>query len=86
MPLLLSTAPQEGEAEREVLISFPWDPLTGCVEMAQSCTRRSLDWTLGSISLLKSWSNSEMGFLERWWMPQDSMFKKILDKVNKNIL
>jgi len=24
---------------REVLISFPWYPVTGCVGMVQSCTR-----------------------------------------------
>lgn len=31
--------------------------------------RGGLDWTFGSISLPKSWSNTETGFLERWSMP-----------------
>lgn len=71
--MLLSTASQEGEAKREVLISPPWDPATGSVGKAQSCARGASDWTLG-------------GILERWWMPQDSVFKKLLDKVVNNIL
>ena len=28
-------------------------PVTGCVGMVQSCTKGGLDWTLGSISLLR---------------------------------
>ena len=57
----------EGGAERFSLGSR--DPVTGRVGMAQSCIRGGLDWTLGSISLLRGWSNTETGFLERWSMP-----------------
>ncbi|KAK4824315.1 hypothetical protein QYF61_013060 [Mycteria americana] len=32
--------------------------------------RGDLDWTLGSISLPRGWSNTGTGFLERWSMPQ----------------
>ncbi|KAK4815588.1 hypothetical protein QYF61_004803 [Mycteria americana] len=49
---------------------FSWDPVTGHVGMVQSCARGGSDWTLGSISLLRGWSNPGTGFLERWSMPQ----------------
>jgi len=51
--------------EREVLSSSPWDPVTGHVGTAQSCTKGGLDWTLGSVSLTREWSNAGTGFLER---------------------
>jgi len=38
--------------------------------MFSSCTRGGLDWTLGNISLPREWPNAEIGFLERWLMPQ----------------
>lgn len=85
MTLLLPTDSQEEETEREVLISSSWDPVTGCIWMAQSCARGALDWTLGSIYLLKGWSNTGTGLLERWWMSQDSVFKMLLDKVTNNM-
>jgi len=52
--------------EREVLISSPWDPVTGFVGTVQSSTRGGSDLTLESISLLRGWSNPGTGFLERW--------------------
>jgi len=55
---------------REVLISSPWDPVTGHVGMVQSCARGGWDWTLGSASLQREWSNTGTGFLERWSMSQ----------------
>jgi len=30
---------RRGEVEREVLSSCPWDPVTGHIEMVQSCAR-----------------------------------------------
>ncbi|GAB0195126.1 hypothetical protein GRJ2_001977900 [Grus japonensis] len=53
------------EVEREVLSSSLWDPVIGHMGMVQSCTRGGLDWTLGSISLARGWSNTGTGFLER---------------------
>ena len=38
--------------------------------MVQSCARGGLDWTLGSISLARGWSNTATGFLETWSIPQ----------------
>lgn len=38
---------------KTLLSSPPWDPVAGCVGMAQSCTRGGSDWTLGSISSLR---------------------------------
>ncbi|KAK4816066.1 hypothetical protein QYF61_011074 [Mycteria americana] len=49
---------------------FSWDPVTGRMGMVQSCARGGSDWTLGSISLPRGWSNPGTGFLERWSMPQ----------------
>ena len=60
----------EGEVEREVLISSPWDPVTGCMGMVHSCARGGSHWTLGSISFPRGWSNTGTGFLERWSMAQ----------------
>ena len=36
------------------------------INMASSCVRRGLDWTLGTISLLKGWSSIGTGCLEKW--------------------
>ncbi|KAK4824758.1 hypothetical protein QYF61_018492, partial [Mycteria americana] len=44
--------------------------VTGHMGMVQSCASGGLDWTLGSISLPRGWSNTGTGFLERWSMPQ----------------
>jgi len=44
--------------------------VTGHVGMFQSCIGEALDLTLGSISLLRGWSNTGTGFLEIWSMPQ----------------
>ena len=55
--------------ERELLISSPWDPVTGHVGIVQSCGRGDSDLVLGSISLTRGWSNAGTGFLERWSMP-----------------
>jgi len=49
---------------------FSLGPSEGHMGMVQSCTRRGLDLTLGSISLRRGWSNPGIGFLERWSMPQ----------------
>ena len=70
MTSLLSAASRGGDVEREVLISSPWYPVIGRMGMVQRCTRGGLDGTLGSISLLRGWSNTGTGFLERWSMPQ----------------
>ena len=52
--------------EREVLGSSPWDPVIGRVGVVQSRARGGSDGTLGSISLLRGWSNTGgTGFLER---------------------
>ena len=59
-----------GQAEREVLVSSPWYPVIGHVQMVQGCIRGDLDWTLGSVSLPRGWSNTGTGFLEGWSMPQ----------------
>ena len=48
----------------------PWNPLIGYVGMVQSCLMGGLDQTLGSIPLLRGWSDTGTGFLERWSMPQ----------------
>jgi len=58
------------DVESEVLSSSPWYPVTGHVGMVQSCARGGLDWTLGSISLPKGWSNAGTGFLKRWLIPK----------------
>ena len=55
--------------EREVLISSPWDPGTGCLGTAQNCVRGGSDLALGNISLQRGWSSTGTGFLERWSMP-----------------
>jgi len=34
-------------------LSSPWYPAIGRVRIVQSCTKGGLDWTLGSISLLR---------------------------------
>jgi len=49
----LRRGPGEGGAEQFSLVSS-----TGCMAMAQSCARGGLDWALGSISLLRGWSNT----------------------------
>lgn len=59
-----------GKAEREVPVSSPWYPATGHVSVDQSCTREGLDWTVGSLSILRGWPNTGTGFLEGWLMPQ----------------
>lgn len=56
--------------EREVLSSSLQYPVTGHVGMDQGCDRGDLDWTLGSISLLKECSNTGAVFLERCSMFQ----------------
>ena len=56
--------------EREVLSFPPWDPATGRVGMVQSCARGGSDWTPGSISVLRGWSNPGTGLLERGSMSQ----------------
>ena len=56
--------------EWEVLIPSPRDPWTGHLGMVESCAREGLDWTFGSISLLRGWSNPGTGLLERWSVPQ----------------
>jgi len=56
--------------EREAPVSSPWVPVIGHVGMVQSCTKGGLDWTLGSLSLLRGWSNTGMDFLGRWSTPQ----------------
>lgn len=59
-----------GKAEREVQTSSLWYPVTAQVAMAQSCTREGLDWTVGSVSILRGWPNIGTGFSGRWLMPQ----------------
>ena len=71
--------------EREVLSSFPWDPVTGRLGTAQSCTTGGSDWTWGSISLARGWSNPGTGFLERWSMPL-SVWKRHLDNALHHML
>lgn len=44
--LWLPPASREGEVEKEVLISSPWEPVIGCTGVVGSCTRGGLDWTL----------------------------------------
>jgi len=56
--------------ESEVLSSSSWDQVTGRVGMAQSCTKGGSNWTLGSISLPRGWSNTGTGFPEKVLMLQ----------------
>jgi len=72
--------------ERQVLSSSPWYPVIGCMGMVQRCTRGGLDWTLGSISLWRGWSNTGTGFLERWSMPQACQWLRHLDNALNNML
>lgn len=56
--------------EKEVLSSSPWDALTGCVGMVQSCTRGGLDDIKKHFftqSVVKQWNRL---FPERWLMSQ----------------
>lgn len=46
------------------MISSAWYPMVEGVGMLESCTREASDWTLGSISLLREWSTTGIGFLE----------------------
>lgn len=48
--------------EKEVL-SFPlWDPVIRHTRTVQSSAKGGSDWTLGSISLLRGWSNTRIGY------------------------
>jgi len=60
--------------EREVLSSSLCNPVIGHVGMFQSCIRGGVDWTLGSISLPRGWSNTGTVLLGRWSMPQACQF------------
>lgn len=62
--------PEVGEVEREALVSSPWYLVTGHVGMVQSCAKGDSDLTLGNTSIQRGWSNTGVGFLERWLMPQ----------------
>ena len=68
-PIALYSFLRRGRGEGHAEL-FSWDPVPGCLGMAQSRTRGGSDWALGSISLLRGWSNPGTGFLERWSMPQ----------------
>jgi len=72
--------------EQEVLSSSPWDPGVGHVGMIQSCARGGLDWTLGSISLLRGWSSTGTGFLEVVDAPSLTVFRRLLDKSHNIML
>jgi len=73
--------------KREVLICAPWDPVTGRVGMVHSCTRGSLDWMLGSVSLLRGCLYTATGFLERGGRClRPVVCKKRLDNVLNNLL
>ena len=43
-------------------------------QKASSCIRGGVDWTLGSISLPRGWSNTGTVLLGRWSMPQACQF------------
>lgn len=62
--------PEEGEGRGRGWSLTHEYPETGHMGMVQSCDRGGSDWTLGRISLLRKWSNTGTGFLERWWMTQ----------------
>lgn len=78
--------PEERTQERELLSSSPWDPGTGCLGMAQSCARRGLDWTLGSIfakRVVRHWDGLP-GEVDD--APNLSVLKKHLDNALNNVL
>lgn len=52
------------------LISSPWYSVIEHMAMVESCAREGLDWTLRSIGLLRGWSCTGSGSLERWLLPQ----------------
>lgn len=81
MTSLRSTASWEREMERDVLSTSAWDPVAGCMGVAQSCMRGGLDWTLGSISSQRGWSNPETIFLVCWCVAQEGN-KKISPRAN----
>ena len=72
--------------ERKVLNSSPWFSVTGHMVMVHSCTREGLDWTLGSISLPRGWSNTGTGLLERRSMPQACQCLRHADNDLNNML
>lgn len=70
----------------EVLSSSPWDPGTGCLGMAQSCTGRGLDWILGSIftkRVVRHWDGLPGEVANALNL---SVLKKHLDSTLKNVL
>lgn len=68
---LLFSATAWGEGgELEMLSSASCDPQIGHTCIAQSCGRGGLDWILGSISILRGWSNLGSGLIERLLMLQ----------------
>lgn len=63
---LLSSSFWRGWRRGGVMSSSPWIQVTGCTGRAQAASRRS-ERTLGRcISLLRGWSKTWTGFLERW--------------------
>lgn len=68
--------PEEGRGEGSswsLLAGIQWEDLWECFKAAPGIS----DWTLGNISLWRGWSNTEAGFLKRWWMPQAFVYNAL---------
>ena len=73
-----------GEGGAELFSVVPSDKMHG--NGSKLCARGGLDWTLRNTSLLRGWSNTGTGFLERWSMPQGHHVKRHLDNALNNMI